>query len=275
MADWIPKEIWLEDAKRLPLGGRMMAPACCRSDGNRNSMLIQHKPEGYSAYCFRCSSKGWESKGDRSISQLAQERADRAFNSSLRAELPADFTLDLDGRSRVWLASGGVCPDRARSYGIGYSPSLGRCVLPVYDDAGKLLFVQARDLTGHSNAKYLSQSNVPKEEILAWSKETPEISDVLVLTEDFLSAIVVGAVAQAAALMGTSMSAAQMGMILKYKRVTVWLDPDTAGRKAQLKILRTLRLGAVDARGLVSARDPKYYSRREIRRMLEEVWRTA
>lgn len=272
MSDYIPKEIWLEDAKRLPLGGRMMAPACCRSDGSRNSLLIQHRPEGYSAYCFRCSSKGWESKGDRSIGQLAQERADREFNSSLRAELPSDYTTDLDGRSRVWLASGGVCPDRARLYGIGYSAKLGRCVLPVYSSEGALLFVQARDLTGHSSAKYISQANVPKEEILAWSKEIPEIKDVLVLTEDFLSAIVVGAVCQAAALMGTSMSAAQMGKILQYKKVAVWLDPDAAGRVAQAKLLRTLRLGACDAKGIVSARDPKYYSRKDIKRMLEEAW---
>lgn len=272
MSDYIPKEIWLADAKRLPLGGRMMAPACCRGDGSRNSLLITHKPEGYSAYCFRCSSKGWESKGDRSIGQLAQERADREFSAALGASLPDDFTTDLDGRSRIWLASGGVCPDRARLYGIGYSKALGRCVLPVYDGAGALLFVQARDLTGFSSAKYISQANVPKEEILAWSKETPEISDVLVLTEDFLSAIVVGAVAQAAALMGTSMSAAQMGKILRYKRVTVWLDGDSAGREASLKIVRTLRLGGVDVRRIVTDADPKKLSKATIRRLINEAW---
>lgn len=272
--DYIPKELWLPQAKRLAVGGRMMDVACCKASASRNSLLITHKPEGYSAYCFVCHSKGWESKGDRSINQIAQDKKANEFQSQLVATLPADFTLDLDARSRVWLARGGVCPARAREYGLGYSPSLGRCVLPVYNEEGALQFVQARDLTGHSNAKYLSQSNVPKEEILAWSKEEPTWrKDVLVLTEDYLSTIVVGAVAPAAALMGTSLSASQMGKVLsKYSKVTMWLDPDKAGRDAQRAILRTLRLGGVDARGIVSDVDPKYVPRAEITKRLTELW---
>lgn len=272
--DYIPKELWLPQAKRLPVGGRMMDVACCKVSASRNSMLITHKAEGYSAYCFVCHSKGWESKGDRSIDQIAKDKQANEFQSQLVATLPPDFTLDLDVRSRVWLARGGVCPVRAREYGLGYSPSLGRCVLPVYSETGALAFVQARDLTGYSNAKYLSQSNVPKEEILAWSKETPSWrDDVLVLTEDYLSAIVVGAVCPAAALMGTSLSASQMGKVLsKYNRVTVWLDGDKAGRDAAASILRTLRLGGVDARRIATDVDPKYVPKAEITKRLTELW---
>lgn len=274
MSDWIPTSIWLDQAKRLPVGGRTMDIACCKGGGSRDSLLITHKPEGYSAYCFVCHCKGWESKGDRSIGQIARDKHEQEFSTALAARLPPDFTLDLDVRSRIWLASGGVCPSRARDYGIGFSASLSRCILPVYSDDAVLLFVQARDVTGHSRAKYISQSNVPKDSILAWSKETPTWrDDVLVLTEDFLSAIVVGAVCPAAALMGTSMSASQMGAIMaKYRKVTVWLDSDKPGRDAARSVLRTLRLGGVDARGIVTDADPKKLSKGTIQKLLEEAW---
>jgi DNA primase len=52
--------------------------------------------------------------------------------------------------------------------------------------------------------------------------------------------------------------------------VALWFDPDAAGRKARRSCLRSLGLLGITPRIIRTEKDPKLYSREEIRRIVYE-----
>jgi DNA primase len=75
------------------------------------------------------------------------------------------------------------------------------------------------------------------------------------------------------ALLGTSASAEQLASTLGAGnlRIVVWLDPDRPGRVAAHKVERTLALYGHETKRIRTEQDPKYYSNREIRRLLSST----
>jgi DNA primase len=90
----------------------------------------------------------------------------------------------------------------------------------------------------------------------------------VVVTEDILSAIRVGAHIPAVSILGTKTSDAQAAQLAEYDKVDYWLDPDQAGIDGTVKGRRKLAL-VTETGAITSPVDPKNLSDREIREALK------
>lgn len=269
---YLEKRSWLEQAKLLPLGARRRVDHDC---GGGRTLIVSHDERGFAAHCFRCNESGFEKHGLRPINQLQMRRAENeVFNRP--TELPNDFTDDVPPWAATWLYKAGVFKETAREYGIGWSPALQRVILPVYDDAGKLVFMQARAVSKNQKPKYLNRCAVNKENVLFtarapcadWSRQADESR--VIVTEDILSAIRVGVVCTAVSTLGTSVSDGQANILAKFKHCTFWYDGDEAGLTGSRKGMQKLRMFCDKTDRIVTPKDPKLYPNREIRSLLDD-----
>ncbi len=260
---------WLEQAQELTLGQRRRVPHEC---GEGKVMLVDHKEQGYSAWCHRCNDKGWHPHPRPSLAERVERlRAGKAEDDAIAADprppMPANFdptTWPL--HARVWLYKAGISNDIIVQQGFYYAPRHDRVVLPVLHE-GSVVYWQARGFD-KGRAKYI---NPPVDRSTVTPHYTMGDKDALpiVLTEDILSAVRVGMVTASYSLLGTSPSYQLLLLVAaSNRRCVVWLDPDAAGRKGATKTSKALRNLGVDTRVLHTEKDPKFYSNEEIRTFL-------
>lgn len=260
-------DTWLPQAQELALGQSRRTNHVC---GPGRTLRVDHKDEGWGAWCWRCNDKGWHPKPQPSLAErlarLKEKRdTDTAAESDPRPPMPAIWSpVDWPLQARVWLYRAGLSNDAIRSAGIYYTPRLDRVVLPIIV-GDKLAYWQARGFDPE-RPKYLNPK-VDKDGLAArYGSQGP-----VVLTEDILSAIRVGEVAEGWSILGTSLSDTLAVQLRELNRpVAIWLDPDAAGRKARAKTLRALSLVGIEPRIIRTDKDPKLYSREEIRRTIHE-----
>jgi len=265
---------WLALAQALPVGGKASHVHAC---GPGRKLLVEHKPNGYAAYCYRCGIPGWVPKAKPSLAERIKalnKRRDidsKAINS-IKPPMPAVFDPnDWPIEARVWLYKAGFDNDWIRDLGFYWHEGLSRVVMPVLNDLGALAFWQARGFDA-ALAKYLSPSLGADQSKPLYKAEpfrpVDRQADVLCLTEDILSAARVGEVVTGWSLLGTKLTALSEAEIAKFgaSRVLVWLDPDEAGVTARRKIVPQLRAMGIDAKAVRADLDPKLYPLEEIRR---------
>lgn len=274
-------EDWVETAKKLPCG-KSVRVKCCQSDLSR---IISHTPDGYSTVCFRCGldKRGFVPHGQRTVSEMIRHRKEYSNMVQQRGKivLPPDFTDDIPPIGMQWLLKGGVNSTMIEHYGIGWSDSLGRVVIPVWstddDDEPVLVASQARAVYPKQAPKYLNMKAAGYTSVMFWADpETlfsdPVAEDWVVLTEDVLSTIRVGRVQDAGATMGTYLSHHNAAAIMEfYNNVIIWYDGDKAGKKGAAKARDTLLLQGANVRVLTTEHDPKKYSNEDIRQYLTDV----
>ena len=257
---------WQEQAELLRCGSRRRIQHC-KDD---NSMLISHDLKGRAAHCFRCGFHGFIPHGFQRIADLmrrAKEFKEQSEGKEL--VLPSDYTLVVPPRARAWYLQYGITAELAELYGIGYTEYFDRVVLPVYED-GELHAVQMRAVDADVKPKYLNPSAIPIQDVLFESEEGS--SDWGVLVEDILSCIKVGQVISASSSLGTKMSDARTWKVSeKYKNCFVWYDSDLAGRTGARKAIAKLELLGVNCLNVKTPKDPKCYTRREIKQILREA----
>ena len=189
-----------------------------------------------------------------------------ALKVNLKLELPNDFTNDIPLNGRLWLYAGGIAESIWKEYNLGYSKSMDRVVLPVYNREGNLIWYQCRALHKGQKPKYI-QPSLPRENVLFRSIERPTDDKGVVVVEDILSAIRVGKHIQTYSLLGTKITNAQATRIGQVDRVRIWLDPDKAGRKGSYNIRKTLGL-ITEVTTISTTKDPKELSDQEIEEIL-------
>lgn len=269
--DWMDEDEYLEQAKALPMGGDSRIGHYC---GEGDVVKISHHTKGYSAYCFRCGSKGFTPIERKTLSDfdiLKQEEAVAELQKKM--ELPNDFTQEIPTKHALWLFRAGLHMDRIRASGFGYSSSLARVVLPVYDN-GLLVYIQARaTMYPEQKPKYLNIKGAAKDDIIYECKPEQHIEgfeDTVVVTEDILSANRVGEVCNAISILGTKLSSGQALKIAKYKVVIWMLDNDKAGIEGARKGCRSLQFLVNTQRIIRAEKDPKFYSRRVLTKILRK-----
>lgn len=260
---------WLPKAQELvpDIGQRSITEHDC---GPGKKLIVENKAEGFSAWCYRCSDKGWFSHPQPSL----QERIAR-LRKVHEAEQNAEATAapPLPGvedpslwplHARVWLYKAGFHNDSIRNtLGAYYHERLDRVVLPVIS-GGVCVYWQARGFDPE-RPKYL---NPPIDKPLAYYGE----GDSLVLTEDILSAARVGQVTQGCAILGTSLDdRAARAISNSCRRALLWFDDDHAGRKARASVRRTLGQLGVETTIIRSSLDPKYYSTKQIEEFIQSA----
>ncbi|WYW04326.1 DNA primase [Pseudomonas phage vB_PpuP-Kurepalu-1] len=273
----LDKRTWLHLAQELPLGRKARRGHDC---GPGTVLIVEHMEEGWSAWCHRCSDKGWHPKPlpglhERMARQAAREAQDDAIRNDPVPPMPPVFDVQewpLEGR--VWLYKAALTNEDIADLGIYYHKESNRVVIPVLDD-GQLVYWQARCIDG-KGPKYLNPL-VEKGTVLPRYGE----GECIVLTEDILSAYRCGLAASGWCLMGTNLHRNLLSRIMQDGRpVVVWLDPDwdrpgRPGQAAAAEVCRTLALAGVPHANIESKRDPKLHSRAEVAAYIQEALQRA
>ena len=261
---------WLDLAKQLPIGnhGRCECPECGIGSGSK-AAIYNHSHKAYSLYCNACGAQPFHMKGKLTLTELREledlnEQAKRGLQRPL--ELPADFTTDISLQGRLWLYKAGLSPTDWAKYGIGYSESSRRVVLPVYGEQGQLVWQQQRAVISGQSPKYLQPARDKGETVFMAVPEQGTTRRVVVV-EDILSAIRVGKHQTAISILGTKLSAGQAKKLSQFDEVTTWLDGDSAGRAGSKAIRKSMSL-VTRVSNIQTELDPKEYSDHEIRRIL-------
>lgn len=281
----IPYSEWLQQAQRLPEGRSARVSHVC---GEGRPMILEHTAEGFRCWCHRCHDGGFKPHGQRALSKIVERwNAAAGDHNDFKIVLPHDLTgRDLPWPAVRWLSKAGITQRLMQKYGIGYSPRFGRVYLPVYSAADRrglrrLEYYQGRAVYDGQVPKYLNPK-VNKSRLVFSTEYPAEESERLtpkgrrkqtaVVTEDILSAIRVGEVpgATGVSILGTSPSPGQINYLSTFGSCIIWLDPDSAGKKATRLLKRSLEMIGQPYRVMTSERDPKLYSHRELQEML---WR--
>lgn len=189
--------------------------------------------------------------------------------------LPRDFTTRLPDKALAWLYSHHFTDELIDKYLIGWSTKTRiyrrmhrdhiefgpRVILPYYEK-DELKFFEARSLDG-ARAKYITVGDKK-----TFFKSFEEPQKEIVIVEDMLSAMRVGEICPTLSLRGTSLSNEALIKLGKMSDIFhVWLDGDSAGKKAAARIAQKLHWWG-DVNMVSSSKDPKCYSDLEIKQYL-------
>jgi hypothetical protein len=266
--------VWLEAAQRAnmrPGQSRRFGHDC----GPGDVVKVTRDPDGIAGYCHRCSDsyKHFIKQSFAEIVKSLNARREAEHELSQSLKLPYDCTPNLPADALLWLSKAGIRQEEIKDYGITYSPKLQRVVIPVVQD-GKLVAIQARWLGPLSRESPKYQNYGPRTTFASLLHCRPKNMqrDVAVFTEDILSAIRVGRVAQAYALTGTSVPFSSLSAaIAGFATCVLWLDGDGAGIKGAAKLFKQVGLLKDDVRVLTTKHDPKAYSDRLIQEYLTGI----
>lgn len=264
----VKKMSWITTAKELPLNGKVQIE-CPENCGSGEKLSVNHSVKSYWCNCYRCGFADSEYKGAQTLQELKriQELNQAAEEMMLSLELPYDYTTDIPEHGRLWLFKAGISEQLYTKHNIGYSKSLDRVILPVYNTQGSLEWYQCRALHQGQSPKYLQPARCRDKVMFRVNRDRNNLQRVVVV-EDILSAIRVGEHVNTVSLLGTKITTSQASELIKYKQIIVWLDPDRAGRQGSYKIRRTLGL-VTDVKNIVTSKDPKELSDKEIKQCLK------
>ena len=257
---------WLHIAQGLSPNSRIRTNHDC---GPGRTLTVRREESGLSAFCFRCNDSGWQPPAPEPLADRLKRLSEQR-NQDAKASASVALPEPAEGRwakwppaCQLWLLKAGLCSADLPLLGAYYHPPSDRVVLPVLDPLLGILFWQARAVDGRQ-PKYLAPP-VDKTGVIARYGSAKDVT----LTEDLLSAYKVGTVGEAWSLLGTSLSKHMLAALMQRGcRVNVWLDPDGPGQRAATKVLAQLRAVGVDARNIVSNKDPKLVHRAKIKELL-------
>ncbi len=247
-----------------PLSNHSVCPSC---GGGHKSKPFCVYDNGY--HCFACNTGKY---------------ADRAFSIRPRLvnnipEFP-EYTSNLSEyklEALEWLTKYNIT-----EYLI-HKHSIHSCV-----DDGSLLFlnIQGDTIRGYQRRDAVTRLITTQGEKIPMLFESNE--DVLVLVEDYISAIRVSKFCDTLCLWGIKIAYDELYAKFKqYDKILVWLDNDTekptnSGQKAAAKIIKNAKsiIRSINYRkgfttnnkqikNIVSAQDPKYYLDHEIQKFLD------
>ncbi|MDI9686585.1 toprim domain-containing protein [Burkholderia cenocepacia] len=261
----------MKHAQALPEGVTRKIPHDC---GPGDALQINHKRDGWSAYCHRCKESYFVRREPESLAEKL-ERLERMRDAErvVRDDPSLPIPMNVDPRTwpldaRVWLYKAGISNAEIESLGFYWNERLQRVVMPVYDSlTGLPSYWQARTLDKTNPRKYLNP-RVDKARLIVRYGQ----GNAIVLTEDMLSAYKVSRVGVAGwSILGTELNDFTASeVITACKPVYVWLDPDKAGQTAAAKIIRKLKAYGVRCTSVLSERDPKLLSKPDIIGILNE-----
>lgn len=257
---------WLDIAKALPVGGSKKVEHDC---GEGLPLVVFHNENVYGRYCHRCGKlppvfKELPTLAERAEKAAQSKNADDIVAADRRPPMPAVFDPALwPKEARLWLYKAGLSIPEITNGGFYYHESTRRVVVPVVIN-GSLIYWQARRIFGSHAAKYLSMPGGRKNAIPVFGS-----GHGIVLVEDLLSAYKIQTAGfRSLCLMGTSLLPQLWEFLLHEQEISIWLDPDKAGRTATTEIRDQLALVGKTVRIIESACDPKLNSKASIAEFL-------
>lgn len=179
-------------------------------------------------------------------------------------KFPTDYTQHIPDFAWGWLNQYGLDRTDTQKFRFGYSEARESLVLPVFI-AGELAMYQTRYFgSDPKQPKYRTFGF--NNDVIFFPQEHPE-HDVVVLVEDYISAIKVSRVTNCMPLWGSAVSQEVIYRLTKmFKRAKIWLDPDM--KEKSIKTALIMSGMGIPTTTVFSDRDPKMYMTADIRRML-------
>lgn len=257
---------WHPQAEGMQTGDRRRVNHDC---GGGRTLTLRCDDSGLHAHCFRCNDSGWLPPEPVPLAirleriRKAQEADNRVACTTALPEPQVRVWAEWPAACRLWLLKAGLCSADLPRLGAYYHPPSDRVVLPVLSPSGGVLFWQARAVDKRQ-PKYLAPPIDKATVIAAYG-----CADTVTLTEDLLSAYKVGKVGEGWSLLGTKINHYMLAKLAMRKcKVNVWLDPDPPGRAAAKKVLAALRSVGVEARDILTDRDPKLLHLEQIKELV-------
>lgn len=223
-------------------------------------------------YCHNCGYKNFIPTKNRTFKQTVDYIAkyvnskNEETNIVKEIKLPFDFTTQIDTKAKLWLKKYGINDDEIKTFNFGWSESMQRLILPVFDSSG-LIYYQARTFKPitKDNPKYINIRQQGAKNVF-FRREVPNDDsklDSVCIVEDILSAIKVGRVVRSLALLGSYFPDALNPLYRRASKILIWLDDDkyvTAVKQAR----KINTLFNVPVKVIRTPLDPKEYSTDEI-----------
>lgn len=229
----------------------------------KKHLYIKRSPEGWLWICHKCGESGFQAN-DTLETLLKKtptlEDVEEYVNS---VALPHDFSPTLPDSALTWLQRYGILDVEADFWNFGYSDSLNRLVMPIFD-GNRLVAWIARSLYPPSDSipKYITRGKVSEH-----SFRVNTYMDKIVIVEDMLSAIKVGRVAGSIAILGSYIPNKVIDFIKQdEKEVYIWLDMDKVN--AALTYTAQFTARGIHTGVVYSRLDPKEYNELEIKKWL-------
>ena len=248
---------------------------CPTGPGRDRPLVVTRIATGWKWFCHRCGEKGikW-AKGLSPKEWLKFNQAREVFENMTvsKVTLPHGMTKHIPAVGLAWLYKYGIEDADIDYYGIGYSTTLNRVVLPVYGEDGTLLYYQARNLGAitERSPKYMNVKARGRQDI--YFKVTPpeRKTDKVVIVEDILSGIRVGKIKDSYGLLNAYIPDDLIFLLAKvYPLIVLWLDPDKWDR--MLKRTKRFRSLGLNVKMVRVNQDPKFYTDDEIGQTIMEV----
>jgi hypothetical protein len=166
---------------------------------------------------------------------------------------------------QAWLRKYRITDAEIKTHHIGWSMDQQMLIFPVFQE-GKMVMWQGRNFNG--GPKYLTEG--PKSDVMNLVGNS-KCKDVVVVTEDLISAIAVGRLYQACPLYGATMG---LGLIQKlserFEYLGIWLDSDKTREAVEIALRASQWIPTFVVETLW---DPKEYGEQAISEFVESAWR--
>lgn len=212
---------------------RLTCPSCQHPN---KKFYVNHAER--KCHCFHCGYSDYRKEFSRRLPSSHKKPHSEAGIPKREWSLPASYNTEpwtWPAEAQAWPAKYGIVESELTKHSIGYSE--GRVWTPVWDSKG-LAHLQGRDVFGTSDIKYITKKNRPAPFYI-------HHNDVMIITEDVLSAIKAGRLCSAMALQGTNLGDVYMSKLLELqpKKILLCLDNDLSTvKKKQRDIKKSLDL---------------------------------
>jgi hypothetical protein len=238
----------------------------CDAGSTKSAKLYLTGTEtGVIGHCFRCNAGGGIGLRQENF---IRKRANNVVDE-VALVLPADLKIglvDCHPLMNVWLAKAGITQEEREQHAIGWSESRKRAILPIFMHGKLVAYQERRLLPNDTGPKYLT-TRLRSVKHPLFQVGPSYHGGTMVIVEDILSAIKVGRVANATALLGVYLPDESTRYVIRLKpdEVLVMLDNDNPQvRVQQRKVLRRLGAFVTTRRVFVDGRDPKLMSEEEL-----------
>lgn len=178
--------------------------------------------------------------------------------------LPEDVTYRIQAEHLEWLRRYGITTPEIIKYRIMSSPTKG-LILPIYDSKGEQLLFYINRPMKEGQPKSIDHGPKP---LVLFGNSDIQNKDVVVVVEDYISAMKVSRKYFCVPLFGSYMSTETLLKLRKrFKVIVYWLDPD----KYLVSVKMMLRTSSLITSHVIKAdNDPKDYSSAQIHQYVEE-----
>lgn len=268
---------FLDTSKRHVSGATKheACPACRTRGADTRGDNLGRYPDGH-AWCFSCGyyePPDVEKEMFNAFRTAPSWRKEEIESNDNFVMFPTDFTRYIPIPALKWLGKYGITSKDITKHKFGWSPSLKRLIMPVFDADNRVVMWQGRSL--EKEPKYLTRGPVSGICHLItspdWTHGKAAVTGTLevILTEGLLDAIKVARLVPAVPLWGSNASLELLRKLAKqFELMGVWLDPD----KTPQAVRTALRASQfVPSYVITSTEDPKVYSEDQIVRFVDEA----